>query len=261
MDATRVIVQQGTRFRFSFHRIGIPDDHRTFPRKGPRMKIRLLLLMWLVPFAARTPCLAQEKAAETAERWIAQFRTGWKATNEHMRDFEDAGWKVRIRALRGLVRLGGDAVPPLVVALDDANPDVRVFAAQAIGYIADSKAIHRLEQTLDRDKAPAARLYAADALGAIGGLGTSPFLKKAESDDANRDVKSHAKFALERQGKPLDDSVREALRSFDPDRIDSARVGETAPDFRLTDALGKSYQLSEFRDKRAVVLVFIYGDT
>jgi len=78
---------------------------------------------------------------------------------------------------------------------------------------------------------------------------------------ANRDVTSHARFALERKGKPLDDPVPDALRLFDPERIDLARVGEIAPDFRLTDALGKSYQLSEFRDKRAVVLIFIYGDT
>lgn len=225
------------------------------------MKIRLLLVLWLALFATRTPCLAQVKAVETAEDWIARFRDGWTPSKEHMRDPGDAGWKARMRALHGLARLRSEAVLPLVVALDDPKPDVRVFAAQALGYIGDPRATARLEQTLEKDKAPAARLYAADALGAIGGLRPSPLLEKAEAEDANRDVRAHVRFALERHGKPLDDEVRAPLRSFDPRKVDAARVGERAPDFTLTDVLGTTYRLADFRGKQAVVLVFIYGDT
>jgi len=138
-----------------------------------KMKIRLLLVLWLALFATRTPCLAQGKAIETAEDRIARFRDGWTPTKEPMRAPGDAAWKMRMRALHGLVGLRTEAVPPLIVALDDPNPDVRVFAAQALGYIADPRATALLEQALEKDKAPAARLYAADALGAIGGQSCS----------------------------------------------------------------------------------------
>ncbi|MBI1915271.1 MAG: redoxin domain-containing protein [Planctomycetes bacterium] len=42
--------------------------------------------------------------------------------------------------------------------------------------------------------------------------------------------------------------------------MDSARVGKLAPDFALKDATGKTYRLSQFRDK-IVVLTFIIFDT
>ncbi|RUL87976.1 redoxin domain-containing protein [Tautonia sociabilis] len=201
------------------------------------------------------------EAARSAEEWIARFRAGWEATQEHMRPLDDRGWKTRMRVLQGLVRLGPGAVPVLVAALDDNDPEVRVLAAQALAYLADPRADAGLERTLAGDEAPAARLYAADALGAIGGLEPSPLLERVESEDANRDVRAHVRFALERDGKPLDEAIRDRLRSFDLERMDSARVGEAAPDFTLTDALGNTYRLSDFRGERAVVLVFIYGDT
>jgi len=42
--------------------------------------------------------------------------------------------------------------------------------------------------------------------------------------------------------------------------MDSARVGELAPDFILTDFTGKAYRLSQFRGKKTVVLRFILYD-
>ncbi len=208
----------------------------------------------------RGAALGQERGA-TAQELLERFRAGWTPTKEHMRLPDDRGWKVRMATLGSLVRLGEAAVPPLIRALDDPEPDVRVLAAQALSYLADRRAAVRLRRTLAEDGEAAARLYAADALGAIGGLAPSPLLDKAEAEDKNRDVRAHVRFALERDGKPLDDAVRAPLRTIDPSRMDAARVGEMAPDFSLPDALGKSYRLSDFRGTQAVVLVFIYGDT
>ena len=42
--------------------------------------------------------------------------------------------------------------------------------------------------------------------------------------------------------------------------MDSARLGETAPDFTLTDYTGKTYRLSQFRGKRTVILRFLLFD-
>jgi cytochrome oxidase Cu insertion factor (SCO1/SenC/PrrC family) len=46
------------------------------------------------------------------------------------------------------------------------------------------------------------------------------------------------------------------LSPTDPNRI---KVGQPAPDFSLEDAGGKTIALSEFRDKKTVVLVFYRG--
>ncbi|CAN5857781.1 hypothetical protein BH23PLA1_BH23PLA1_03170 [soil metagenome] len=199
--------------------------------------------------------------ARSAADWLDHFRAGWEATEEHMRPLDGQGWKVRMEVLRGLARLGGEAVQPLIAAMDDDDAEIRVLSAQALSYLADPRAIDRLKRTLAEDPAPAARLYAADALGAAGGLKPSPLLEQVERQDENRDVRAHVRFALERQGQPLDPQIQEQLKSIDLDRLDSAEVGKLAPDFQLNDALGHAYQLSQFRDKQAVVLVFIYGDT
>ena len=219
-------------------------------------------LLVVLTIAGPSAAPGQEGApAVDAAGFVERFRLGWTATKEHMRPADDAGWKVRMETLGGLVRLGDAAVPTLIRALDDPEPDVRVLAAQALSYLADGRAADRLRRTLAEDGDAAARLYAADALGAIGGLRPSPLLEKVEAEDSNRDVRAHVRFALERDGKPLDDEVRSSLRTLDPRKLDAARVGERAPDFTLDDALGKAYRLADFRGKQAVVLVFIYGDT
>ena len=54
--------------------------------------------------------------------------------------------------------------------------------------------------------------------------------------------------------------MRKALAEYDLRNMDSARIGEVAPDFALTDFTGKPYRLSQFRGKKAVVLRFILFD-
>ena len=41
--------------------------------------------------------------------------------------------------------------------------------------------------------------------------------------------------------------------------LDRIKVGQSAPDFTLEDANGKAITLSDFRDKKSVVLVFYRG--
>jgi peroxiredoxin Q/BCP len=41
--------------------------------------------------------------------------------------------------------------------------------------------------------------------------------------------------------------------------LDRVKAGEPAPDFTLEDADGKAITLSDFRDKKSVVLVFYRG--
>ena len=44
-----------------------------------------------------------------------------------------------------------------------------------------------------------------------------------------------------------------------PTDLNRIKVGQPAPDFSLEDASGKTIALSEFRDKKTVVLVFYRG--
>ena len=44
-----------------------------------------------------------------------------------------------------------------------------------------------------------------------------------------------------------------------PTDLNRIKVGQPAPDFSLEDAGGKTIALSEFRDKKTVVLVFYRG--
>jgi HEAT repeat protein len=200
-------------------------------------------------------------AASSADEVVARFRREWTAEKGHMRPLDDRGWKARMTALKGLIRPGPEAVAPLVRALDDENAELRVIAAQALGFVGDARVAKRLERALAEDKAPAARLYVADSLGMIGGLRSKPLFERIAAEDPNKDVQAHMRFALERKGEALPQAVREDLSGFDLTRLDTAEIDKAAPDFALTDALGQSHRLSDFRGKKAVVLIFIYGDT
>jgi hypothetical protein len=79
--------------------------------------------------------------------------------------------------------------------------------------------------------------------------------------EADRDVRKHIGYAIERNGEPIAASVVKQLLAWDPQTIDSAVVGQPAPDFELTSADGTTVRLLDFRGKQPVVLVFVYGDT
>jgi uncharacterized protein (TIGR03067 family) len=56
------------------------------------------------------------------------------------------------------------------------------------------------------------------------------------------------------------EAIRKSVTAYDFAKLDSARLGQVAPDFSLTDLSGKDYRLSQFRDKKAVVLTFFMDD-
>ncbi len=192
---------------------------------------------------------------------IDAFRAGWTRQNGHMRKLDDAGWKVRMRALRDIVRIGSPCIPKLIALLDAEDGELRVFAAQALAFVGDPRAVDALTKTLNTDGEAAARLYAADALGKFGGLLEEPRGFGLTKKERNGDVRAHVRFALERKGKRMPPAVRKAFRDLDPAAIGSAKLGGAAPDFTLRDASGKAHRLSTLRGKKNVVLVFIYGDT
>ncbi len=203
---------------------------------------------------------AKSQETPDADRALNDFRQGWAATKNHMRDGDDDGWKVRVTALRQLARAGDNARAPLAAALKDSDAEVRVFAAQALSFLGDERDRGVIEELLAAEPVAAARLYAVDALGKFGNLKQSGRLTAVKATDANKDVRKHVTFAIERRGKAMNTKIRRDLAAFDLTRLDTARVGAAAPDFTLEGALGGSYRLSSFRG-RPVVLIFVYGDT
>ncbi len=213
-------------------------------------------LMWL----AGTDCNAQQATSNNPEEALAIFRESWQPKKGYMRPLNDEGWQARMRSLTELMKTGKDSLPILVKALDDPEPHVRAFAAQALSFIAKPGKT-KLDQVLAKDKDAITRLYVADALGTAGGLKSTPLYQKIIKNDPNRDVKAHMSFALERKGRKLDKTIQKTLRDYPLKRIATAKVGKKAPDFTLVDTAGKKFTLSDFRGKKRVVLIFIYGDT
>jgi hypothetical protein len=188
---------------------------------------------------------AAEKAARAA---LVKFKQG------------NADWKVRMAALVGLARIGPASIPVLIEALKGGQPTTREFAAQALVLFADANTRPALERAL-ADPKPGVRLYAIQALSMLGPL---PRTKENEriltGDPAWDGVRTMMAAAIERADRPNQAELRKALAEYDLSNLDSARIGELAPDFTLTDFTGKPYRLSQFRGKKAVVLRFILYD-
>jgi len=196
-----------------------------------------------------------------AEKILHQFQAAWKPQQGYMRPLDDAGWKARLEALQRLVRLGDQAVPALTDALTKAEPETRIFAAQALMFIAHPAARPALETTLKTDAQPAVRLYAVDAMSMFGRLENQGIYQQLRQADPNRDVRSHVAFAMERDEAPQPVAIQKALLDYDLANMDTAKLGQQAPDFMLSDVRGAVYRLSDHRFKTHVVLIFIYGDT
>src|SRR5262249_33584544 len=155
--------------------------------------------------------------------------------------------------------IGPAAAPLLIEALKDTKPATREFAAQALVLFADSTAKPALERAL-ADPKPGVRLYAIQALSMLGPLPrTKDNVRILTKDPSIYGVRPMMAAALERADRPNQAQMRKTLAAYDLRNLDSARLGQTAPDFTLTDHTGKTYRLSHFRGK-TVVLRFILFD-
>ena len=229
---------------------------------------------WLGVLPALLLLVGHAQAAEseqTPAEWLASFsdqwdEAGWSVSHGrnqpgYLRADNDTLWEARFRALQGLVAAGDAAIDPLLQVLSDGQEPERILAAQTLGFLAPNVSREALLRAIRSDRSAAVRLYAVDSLGMQGGLDLKEELTKIARSEQNGDVKKHIAYAIARGREGLDPQVAHGLVAWDAAQLNSAKLGEMAPDFTLRSLTGEAVTLSGYRGKQAVVLVFIYGDT
>jgi HEAT repeat protein len=204
-------------------------------------------------------CLVLAAAVPAGEKGGAAAE---KSARDLLAKFEaaDPGWKVRMTGLVELARGGPACVPALIEGLKSESPRTREFAAQALVMFADPSIRPALDQALDDSKS-GVRIYAIHALSMLGPLeATERHERLLRTDRSYYGVRTMMAAALAREDKPKPAELRKELADYDLRQLDSARVGEMAPDFTLLDFKGNKVRLSQFRGKKTVVLRFILFD-
>jgi len=109
-------------------------------------------------------------------------------------DYQKAVYLVAMRDWQECVKIGADAVEPLIVALKDNDDLVRSYAAEALGNIGDPRAVEPLINVLKDDNKWWVREKAAKALGEIGDAAIDPLIVALKDNDIG--VRENAAEAL-----------------------------------------------------------------
>src|SRR5512136_3208374 len=91
-------------------------------------------------------------------------------------------WEARKAAAQAMVTAGAPAVKYLSKALSDENPDLRLIAAKALGWMKSPAVVSPLEKALT-DEDAGVRKAAAEALGKTGGTTVAAPLIMALMDE------------------------------------------------------------------------------
>jgi HEAT repeat protein len=129
-------------------------------------KVMLLLLLLSCICAG---CLGKDPLEARAEKLVGSLG--------------DEDPNIAYASAYALIDIGKPAVDPLIEALKDDNPQVRSFAALALGEIRDKKAMKPLLEIL-ADPSPKVRMNVAYSLGEIGAVeAVEPLIKLLKDED------------------------------------------------------------------------------
>lgn len=177
-------------------------------------------------------------------------------------DREDMDWLVRLLAVRDLVRAGNEDVRVIATGLTDKSPDVRQVCAMALGILHADQGAGDLETVLRNDSNAMVRSQAAIALGQIEAEQSLSLLKEKLKDDPSRDVRHQCELAIYQIEHKMGATAANLIAwiALDETTFESVKKGSVAADFTLGDTEGKHWQLSEFREKHWVVLIWVFAD-
>ncbi len=180
-------------------------------------------------------------------------------------DLDDDDWRVRLLAVRDLVRAGVADISDaerIRVGLTDQSPHVRQISAMALGILRADQAIEELEYVVANDINTMVRSQAAVSLGQIGSKQSLGLLRKSLEEDPSRDVRHQIELSIDQIEKQMvaTDQLLNAYLTLDESGFGSVSEGEPAPDFLLEDTEGKEWQLSKLQDQGWVVLIWVFAD-
>jgi len=176
-------------------------------------------------------------------------------------DLGDPDWRVRLLAVRDLVRCGRGSAPGIAAGLGDAELQVRYAAATALGVLRAEAAVDDLERVVREDRDALARSPAVVALGEMESRASLDLLRESQAHDSSRDVRHQAELAVYQieRGLGATQALEEAWSGLDDSVFGRVEVGEVAPDFTLADAGGEPWRLREVSERGWVVLIWIFA--
>ncbi|MFA5236673.1 MAG: HEAT repeat domain-containing protein [Methanoregula sp.] len=128
---------------------------------------------------------------------LALVATGKAATEPLAEAMKDPRWETRYRAVEALGKLADEkALTPLIQGLRDNRDHVRYMAAKGLKGLGDSTAIDPLIILL-KDENRVVRMMAVRSLSAIGGENVQAALKEALVVEADEKVKEAINESLE----------------------------------------------------------------
>ena len=190
--------------------------------------------------------------------------TSDRTLGEHgIADLADDDWRVRLLAIRDLVRAGIDAADEIAAGLADDDVQVRYVCATALGALRAASTVDELEAVAREDPDSLARSQAVVALGQIGDDGSLDLLRALHEDDPSRDVRHQAELATDRieKGMTATDELRRAYEQLDLSSPVRPEAGNPAPTFSMPDTEGGTWSLAELRGGDDwLVLIWVFAD-
>lgn len=161
-------------------------------------------------------------------------------------NMKDSDWRVRLLAVRDLVRAGIPDVDLIKEGLTDKSVHVRHISAMALGILKADQAIEDLEYIVATDSNSMVRSQAVVALGQIGTKKSLDLLREILHEDPSRDVRHQVELSIDQIEKQMvaTDRLLNAYLTLDESEFGSVGEGDPAPDFSLEDTEGKEWQLS-----------------
>jgi peroxiredoxin len=177
-------------------------------------------------------------------------------------DLDDGDWRVRLLAVRDLVRAGTGAVDRIKEGLTDHSVHVRQVSAMALGILRATQAVEDLEFAVVNDSSTIVRSQAAVALGQTGSKSSLDLLRERVEEEPSRDVRHQIELSVDQIEKQMvaTEKLLNAYLTLDESEFGKVKEGSPAPDFVLEDTEGKEWQLSRLQNQGWVVLIWVFAD-
>src|SRR5262249_32853162 len=136
-----------------------------------KMRIPMIVLAVFLSFLLCLQSSARAQEGKRSEPEGADSVAAQESARDVLVKYKKPGrtWRTHMECRVALAKAGPGAVPVLVDALKTGSPDIRAFAAEALGFLADASARAALEEAVE-DKDHNVRLNAIRALGRWGRL-------------------------------------------------------------------------------------------